>query len=80
MGNDAIGTIQISIAPWRPSQLGAGGGLANLLAVVDSKIFSELEHLKIWSALGLMVAQYKQAVFVPELFTMMLTEGRTLTK
>jgi hypothetical protein len=48
-------------------------------AVVDSKNFSELEHLKIRSALGLTVAQYEQAVFVPDLFTMMLTEGRTTT-
>eukprot|EP00978_Attheya_sp_CCMP212_P025204 scaffold80708_cov51-Attheya_sp.AAC.3 len=78
------------LAPFRspsllvaPAQLGAGGGLENPTAVaevvVDSKNFSELEHLKIRSALGLMVAQYKHAVFVPELFTMMLTEGRTTT-
>eukprot|EP00978_Attheya_sp_CCMP212_P045823 scaffold361998_cov64-Attheya_sp.AAC.1 len=48
-------------------------------AAVDLKNFSELEHLKIRLALGLKVAQYEQAVFVPELFTMMLTEGRTMT-
>eukprot|EP00978_Attheya_sp_CCMP212_P037528 scaffold177948_cov71-Attheya_sp.AAC.1 len=61
--------------------LGTGGGPTNLLvvdvAVVDSKNFSELEHLKIRSALGLTVAQYEQALFVPDLFTMMLTERRT---
>jgi hypothetical protein len=78
------------LAPFRsptliaaPAQIGAGGGPANppmmATAAVDSKNFSELEHLKIRSASGLTVAQYEQAVFVPELFTMMLTEGRTTT-
>jgi hypothetical protein len=65
------------------AQVGGGGGEqvnlpnAAVTAVDSAKSFSELEHLKIRTALGLTVAQYEQAAFVPELFTMMLTEGRT---